>query len=40
MYATKFGKFWVKFENWLWKDERKYNEMSRGNRRINTYFTT
>ena len=32
-----FG-LWLK--TWLWKGEREDDEMSRGNRRIGTYFTT
>ena len=32
--------FGLRLKIWLWKGEREENEMSRGNRRICTYFTT
>ena len=32
--------FGLKLKFWLWKGERKDDEMSRDNRRIGTYFTT
>ena len=32
--------FGLRFKFWLWKGEREDDEMSRGNKRIGTYFTT
>ena len=32
--------FRLRLKIWLWKGEREEDEMSRGNRRICTYFTT
>ena len=32
--------FGLRLKIWLWKGEREYDEMNRGNRRIGTYFTT
>ena len=32
--------FGLRLKIWLWKGEREDDEMSRGNRRIGTYFTT
>ena len=32
--------FLLRLKNWLWKGEREDDEMSRGYRRISTYFTT
>ena len=32
--------FGLRLKIWLWEGERKDEEMSRGNRRIDTYFTT
>ena len=32
--------FGLRLKIWLWKGEREEDEMSRGNRRIGTYFTT
>ena len=32
--------FGLRLKIWLWKGEKEENEMSRGNRRICTYFTT
>ena len=32
--------FGLRLKIWLWKCEREDDEMSRGNRRIGTYFTT
>ena len=31
--------FGLRWKNWLWKDEKEDDEMSRGYRRIYTYFT-
>ena len=32
--------FGLRLKIWLWKGEREDDEMTRGNRRIDTYFTT